>query len=497
MKRILALFLCLCLALCVSACKPDNIKEPAPILSPEAEQSQADKEQAPSEEQSAPQEEQAPVAQEEKKEEVPADDVANTPAAEQTEQAPLVSLNPLAAEGFIPSKVLENTLPLSEFVNTQMAVSVLENRTLTFYTADDVPAFTYLDEKGKSVSEWKWMQELAEKQGFILKYSIKDKAVSLKAQRTALYAGKKLSLVQLNADEAGAGLSLTRPATDYINKEAAFFGISKNLLAQSADTLFAPVGNVNALWYNTALMPADTDPATLAAQNAWSLEKFKAVYSHAISLSAQPLEMKEHLAWGALSGKSPLTLLNGKLDSNLNAKATREVWAKLQAAEGELFSFVPVPEVEYSLKSSNRAMQYSPVPDAIKEETLSYAPLPSAEEGGIGAVTYVGTYFALPKYHVDDDNARAALTFAEYWCNRYSETIAAKLKDLGIAGGAYEAYIHMAETQGHLILHHPKLEEAALPYLEGIKNPEANLDALYRNVKTKVEGLITLQNLYY
>ena len=497
MKRILALFLCLCLALSVSACKPDNIKAPAPIIDPDTEQTQAPEADAPQEEQNESEETPKTPPAEEEKEEAPADDVAEVSAAEPAEQTPPVSLNPLAAETFVPSKVVENTLPLTEFVNTQMAVSVLENRTLTFYTADDVPAFTYLDEKGKSVTEWKWMQELAAKQGFILKYSIKDESVSLKAQRTALYAGKKLSLVQLNADEAGVGLSLTRSAAGYINKEVSVFGISKNMLTQSADTLFAPVGNVNALWYNTALMPADTDPAALAAQNAWSLEKFKAVYSHAISLSAQPLEMKENLAWGALSGKSPLTLLNGKLDSNLNAKATRDVWSKLQAAEGELFEFVPVPEVEYSLKAGNRAMQYSPLPDASKDVTLSYAPLPSAEEGGIGAVTYVGTYFALPKYHVDDDNARAALTFVEYWCNRYAETIAAKLKDLGVSGGAYEAYVSMAETQGHLILHHPKLEEAALPYLEGIKDPAANLDTLYRNVKTKVEGLITLQNLYY
>lgn len=506
MKRILAIVLCLCLLLGVTACKPDNITYPAEIIGSDegSEQTNTD---LPKEEPETNQEEPAPQPQ------APAESPAEegTPSAEEpaaenkAQEAPAPSAeeeevpltNPLAAETFAPSKGVENTLPLTEFVNTENAVSVMENRTIEFYTADDVPAFTYINEKGQSVSEWKWMEQLASKQGFILKYSIKDQAVSLKAQRTALYAGKKLSLVQMSAHQAGVGMTLTRSAAQHINKEIPVYGISKTVLTASNDTLFAPVGNVNALWYNTALMPANTDPAALAAAGSWTVEQFKTVHSHSITMSAQPLKMEETLAWATLSGKSPLTLVEGKLDSNIYAKATQEVWSLLQKTNQELIDFVPVPEVEYTLKNSNVTMQYSAVPEAAEGITFKYAPLPATAEGALGTVTYIGTYFALPKYSDDADNARAALTFTEYWCDRYTETIAARLKNLGISGNDYEAYTAMAEQQGHLILHQPEIETLLAPYLQGLTDATVDMDKVYGTLKKQFENILTTQNLYY
>lgn len=498
MNRILAIILCLCLLLGVTACKPDNITYPAEIIGSDEGSAQPNADQ-PKEEPKNNQEEpapQAPAEEEPPSAEEPAPEAkAEEVPAPSTEEAP--SANPLAAEKFTPSKGVENTLPLTELVNTENAVSVMENRTIEFYTADDVPAFTYINEKGQSVSEWKWMEQLATKQGFILKYSIKDQAVSLKAQRTALYAGKKLSLVQMSAHQAGVGMTLTRSAAQYINKEIPVYGISKALLNASNDTLFAPVGNVNALWYNTALMPADTDPAALSAAGTWTVEQFKNVHSHSITMSAQPLKMEETLAWATLSGKSPLALAEGKLDSNIYAKATQEVWSLMQKTNQELIDFVPVPEVDYALKNSNVTMQYSTVPEAAEGITYKYAPLPATAEGTLGTVTYIGTYFALPKYSDDADNARAALTFTEYWCDRYTETIAARLKDLGISGKDYEAYTAMAEQQGHLILHQPEIETLLATYLQGLTDAAVDMDKVYGTLKKQLENILTTQNLYY
>ncbi|MBQ7935678.1 MAG: hypothetical protein IJ333_04950 [Clostridia bacterium] len=493
MKRILAILLCLCLTLGVAACKPDNITYPTVIQTPgqsaEVTDSDPTDKETPTEEEPLPEEE---PAADETAAELPNETTEETPAAE------VPHSNPLAAETFTPSKGVPGTLSLSgKVLPGSAAVSPLTNRTIVIYTADGTPAFSYTNEKGNAVTEWQWMEQLAEEQGFILKYSIKNKAVSLKAQRTALYAGKKLSLVQMDADELGVGMTLCRSATDYIDEAVSSFGISGAILNASNQTLFAPVGNIKALWYNPALLPQETDPAAMAAANQWTVEQFKAIYNDSVSKSALPLEMEDPLAWATLSGRSPLTLLDGKLDSNLYARVTRDAFSVLRTMNEELPDFTPVPDTVYSLANNNVTMAYTAIPTAAKEVTLTFAPLPALETETPGTVTYTGTYFGLPKYETDEESAKAALTFAELWCNRYTEVLAGKLQALGIKGSTYETYTSMAENQGHLILRQPEIEEAAATYLQGLTDPLIDMDEAYSVAQSKIENIITVQNLYY
>ncbi|MBQ8893658.1 MAG: hypothetical protein IJ043_04540 [Clostridia bacterium] len=498
MKRILALLVCLMMIFSITACKPDNITPPVEIVDPNQ---QPEESETPVEEETPETNETPAEDAEGEGEDTPAEEETDTPAEstqpEDTAEVPQQITNPLAAEDYQPATGAASTLTASGIVKPGASVSALKNRTIVLYTANDQPAFTYTDENGKTVTEWAWMEKIAAEQGFMLKYTIKSKAVSLKSQRVALYAGKKLSLVQMSVDELAAGLTLSRSAVEYLNTAAETFGISKSVLAQSNNTLFAPVGNANTLWYNSALMPEGQDPNTLSQSNGWTVEQFKAAYNYAVEQKALPLLLEETLAWATLSGKSPLTLAEGKLDSNIHAKATREVWDALKTMNASLTAFQKTEGTSYTVAGGNVAFSYTAAPETAKGLTLNYAPLPSLTEGTAGTVTYTGTFLALPKYEENSESILAALSFAELWCNRYTEARAAKLQSLGITGAAYQQYCDLTETCGHLILHDAAIEKAAATYLSGLTDATVDMETAYGAAEDQLLALIATKNLYY
>lgn len=504
MKRLFAVVLCLVLMLTVTtACKPDNITYPVEITDPESTQDPGTAQQPADTTQGSAQEEAPqvtdPVSAEndlkDKVTETQPENKAEDTKEDAAEDAKKPLTNPLADEAFKPATGTANTLTASGLIKPGTAVSALKNRTIVLYTADDQPAFSYTDEKGKTVNEWEWMSKAAAENGFILKYSIKSDIVSLKSQRIALFSGQKLSLVQMGIQELAAGLSLSRAATDFLDTTANSFGISKTVLNQSDNRLFAPVGNVKALWYNTDLVPADKDPYTLSKSNQWTVEEFKAIYNAAAEKQTLPLIMLETLPWATLSGKSPLTLLDGKLDSNINAAVTRTIWNTLK--EAEFASFERQPNTEYSLANGNTAMIYTAAPQPAEGMSLKYAPLPAAEKDTAGTVTFTGTFFALPKYEENAESLLAALTFAEMWCNRYTEVRAATLQNLGISGAAYQEYCDFAEQKGQLILHDQTIEETVKTYLSGLTDSNIDMTEAYAEVKSKVNSIIAARNIYY
>ena len=104
---------------------------------------------------------------------------------------------------------------------------------------------------------------------------------------------------------------------------------------------------------------------------------------------------------------------------------------------------------------------------------------------------------ALPKYETNEDNIHAALSFAELWCNRFTESRAAKLQSLGIAGADYQKYCDMTEAAGMLILRDSEIEKAAEAYLGGLDDPTADMDALYSEAKPRIDALVATRNIYY
>jgi hypothetical protein len=507
MKRLFAIVLCLVLMLTLTtACKPDNITYPSVITDPENTEDPGTAQQ-PNETPQAPTEETPEPNTDTTASGNDLEEVVTDTAVKEAEKAPeekpeeepkeeeKLPVNPLADTAFKPATGVTNTLGASGLVKPGAAVSALKNRTITFYTADDQPAFSYTDEKGQPVTEWEWMSKLAAENGFILKYSIKNDTVSLKSQRIALFAGKKLSLVQMGIQELASGLGLSQSATDFLDKKASSFGISKTVLSQSDDRLFAPIGNVNTLWYNADLMPADADPNTMSKGNQWTVSTFKEVYNNAAEKHILPLIMQEVLPWATLSGKSPLTLLDGKLDSNINAAVTRAVWTTLK--ETEFADFERQPNTEYSLANGNTAMIYTATPQNTQGLNLKYAPLPAAESGKDGTVTFTGTFFALPKYETNEESILAALSFAELWCNRYTETRAATLQGLGISGEGYQAYCNLAEQAGQLILHDRAIEDTVKTYLSGLTDSNIDMNDAYAEVKDRVKAIVAVRNIYY
>ena len=526
MKRLFTVLLCLALLLtAATACKPDNITYPSQVITPE-EEAGAGEEETPAADDAGTSEtgeeadsgtsgtgEEAGAGESGAETEGTADNAGATENAETADDAeaagsltapnetgidaPPLTDNPLAAEGYTANAKTASVLPLSGMVKNETGASELKDKTLTFYTAGDQPAFSYTDEEGQTVNEWEWMSRIAEENGSVVQYKIKSDAVSLKAQRIALYAGHALSLVQLRAEELASGLTLTRSASALLDTSVSSFGVSKTVLSQSDNRLLAPVGNVNALWYNPELMPEGTDPQTLSQSGSWTVEQFKAVYNNAAAREKLPLLMTEPLAWATLSGRSPLTLADGLLDSNINVRVTRETWTLLKTTFADLADFTHQEGTTYSLQAENTAMAYTAIPAAAEKATLRYAALPAAAEGTSGTVTFTGPFFALPKYAREEGTDCAALQFAELWCNRYTEVLAEKLRALSITGSAYQTYCAFAEEQGMLILHAPDIEEVVEPYLAGLTDPSIDMDSAYAAVSDQVTALIAAKNLYY
>ncbi len=512
MKKIASILLCLLLILNVGACKPDNITYPKPIIDPSAQEQQEEApavKDEPAQDQPAadqPAEEQ-PIeeepAEDQPIEEVPAEEAPAENEADQQdaaeeeqpeeespkEEAPIQ--NPLAAEGFAPSQAVGSSLPLSGLTKKE-DLRILRNRTIHLFTAGEDPAFHYVDEKGNVMDERQWMEALAKENSFILKYSIKKESLSLRAQRIALWAGKKLSLIQMPSNAAADGLTLSRSAEEYLDLNAESFGISKAVLEQSGYRLLAPRGMVKTLWYDPSLLPEGYDPAKLQESGEWTVEKFNALCA-ATAKEVKPLELQDLLAWGALGEKSPLTLLEGKLDSNINAMKTRPAWE----AYAELPVFEEKEDTDYSQSAGNLLMDYTEQPKATKDRPLLYAPLPALEGEGHTASTFCGTYLALPKYGISGEAAEAALLFAELWCNRYTECRAKQLMDAGVSGAEYEAYCAAAEENGVLILYCPAIEALMAPYFEAIATPDADLQAVYDPLRQPLLSLIAARNLYY
>lgn len=463
MKRIFAILLCLLLLLCgMTACKPDTVSNPAVITDPT---------------------DQPPQEQE--------------PSAEEPKDEPLTA-NPLAAEDFAPSTGVESLLPLSGYLKGTEAADLLAEKTITLYSAGENPAFSYVNQEGVIVEEQQWMKELAKKEGFLLKYHIKPENLSLKTQRIAVYSGKKISLLQLSEKDLAAGLTLARSAKEYLNTKVEPYGISRSVLAKSRQKLFAPVGNVKSLWYNTALTDPAADPLALSQEDQWTLDAFKSTYSFAAKKNVLPLQMSDELAWATLSGKSPLTLLDGKLDSNIHSKASRNVWETLATLRSELPTFKKESNTIYNLKNGNVAMAFTAAPALGKDTKFQYAPLPSLEEGTKGTVVFTGVFLALPAIDMEKEETLAALAFAEAWCNRFTEARAATLQTLGVQGKDYEDYVNLCENRGVLILRDPEIDKTIKPYLNALNKPDADMEKIYQNnVRDPLMALIERFNLYY
>ncbi len=479
MKRIFALLLCLALLLCgMTACKPDNITYPTEITDPDKQ----------------PQED-VPTAGKptEDPEEKPEE---NPPEAEDPAPEPPGMEHPFTAKDFALSTGTACSLPMGGFIKDVAPAEALKDRTISLYTAREEAAFNYVNQKGATVSEWDWMKVLAEEYGFTLKLSIKSADLSLKSQRVALMAGKELSALQLRKEDLAQGMTLARSAAGKVDRGIATFGISKAVLDQSNDTLFAPVGYADTLWYNPSLMPAEIDPATLAKENKWTIDTFKTVFENAVANNVDPVQIGP-LPFVTLSGKSPLTLKDGKLDHNLYAKDTREAFEKIRAV------FTTLPDVghevgtTYDLKFGNTAMAYTALPERGEKATVKYVPLPTLEEGTVGTATFAGTFMALPKYTEDTQADNAALAFIELWCNRFTEAHAGRLMELGMTAEDYVNYTVFTEQNGMLILYSPEIEALAETYLSGLSEETVDMEKEYSEIKNELTALVTRYNLYY
>ena len=495
MKRILAIILCLALFAVIPACKPDNIQAPADIITPQDQTATESGNNQPTI---------TPLPQEEEEEDVPTEE---TPSAEEEEtleeetleeepSKPPFAPNPLAAEEFNPSLGIAPSLPLSGIIKPTNTLALLKNRTISFYAPSDSTAFSYLTEDGKLVNELEWMKSYAKENGFAIKYHLVPTNRLVSSQRLALMAGKDLSLIRLDSSNLASGLTLCSSFKDLINEEITSFGVSKTVMTQSDHKLLAPMGNVESIWYDPDLFEEES-PASLQAEGKWTMDSFKDLCLQKAEESIQPMLMQQALPFATLSGKSPITLKAGKLDTNVNSIGSKKVWTALKAMNKEIPTVLKDEDTTYSLAEGNVAMEYTALPVAEGKQTYQFAPLPALDAQSNSTVTFTGAFLALPKFETNESERLAALTFAELWCNRYTEARAAQLRTIGIQSADYEAYLQMAEEKGMLILYDPVIQEMIAPYLKGLTDDSVNMPNTYSGIITKLYAYVDTQNIYY
>ena len=366
-------------------------------------------------------------------------------------------------------------------------------------TADETPAFQYSDARGRTVTEWEWLKKICEENGARFKYTVKNAAVSVKAQRAALYAGLPLSLIQLSEKDLGVGLTLTAKVSeeDLDNAETSF-GVSRAVFTQSNRRLFAPRGMFSSFWYDITELTGETDPQNALETGEWTLERYTAVYNDAARRGLQPLALSDPLVWATVGGKSPLTLLDDKLDHNIHARVVREVWSALRAANKGLSAFEPDEKIPYSLKEGTLALEYTDLPEPGKKQSLQWIGLPSLAKNGENPVTFTGTCLALPRWGLGAEQRLASLVLAELWCNRFTEIRTAALAECGVSGEAYKEYVDYGEAHGYLILHNRTIEKLAEPYLACLNDPAPDMEEIWTSTcKIPIDNYIETQNLFY
>ena len=366
---------------------------------------------------------------------------------------PLINRDRQQNKKMMPSFDINDT----GFVRAGTKLEDLNKKTLTFFTADNFAAWSYRNEKGETIDEWKWFAQLKKELGLSIKYTVKQHMRSTDAALQSMNAGKNLDVVYSNHVTFPATLCITRSITELVNINN--LGSSPGVCKKTMDIckwgntlrIIAPIGCVDVLWYNQTLTQELnlSDPHVMWEKGAWNWDTFRKYLTSAPKTGRDGGNLCTFVEWNhnasyiwPSTNGEPYIYIDAaaktpQVVNNWSAPHTLEAWDFITTVCNSI-NFAKVAggkEGDYrnahlgmyegtTLMSATMYTQVYRDTEYSKHVQINWVPYPkSTNAGGQEICQYYGFGMMLPRKTAKPDNVDCALKFMELWATRFTETL--------------------------------------------------------------------------
>lgn len=341
------------------------------------------------------------------------------------------------------------------FVRDGTRLSALRGKTLEFFTADNFAAWSYRDEKGRTIDEWEWFKQLKRELGLNIKYTVKQHNASTQAALTAMNSGAACDIVYSNHVVFPSVLCISRSLTELININN--LGSSPGVCKKTMDLckwgntlrLVSPIGCVDVLWYNETLAQqlGIPDPHIMWENGLWDWNSFKRFLNAAPAALSDGSPLCAFVEWTHNSSYIwPST--NGsvymQIDAESTAPAVINAWDSSKTIEAWEFITGVHNSVSFgcdengdgceeahlglyegtTLMSATMYTQVYRDTEYSKNIRINWVPYPkSPNESGREICQFYGFGMMLPKKTANEANVNVALKFMELWATRFTESL--------------------------------------------------------------------------
>lgn len=348
---------------------------------------------------------------------------------------PFIDRYRLPNNTYLPSFAMDDT----GFVREGTKLSDLQNKTLTFFTSEANPIWSYRDSKGKVIDEWTWFAELKNELGVNIKYQVKQ----------GRNAGKSCDIIYTAGATFHNSICISKSLTDLINinDEGSSPGICKKTMDickwGNSYRVISPVGAVDVLWYNQTLTQqlGLSDPHTMWKNGVWDWNAFssfvrsvpesKSDVGKLTALVQNPADAAD--IWPSTNGMHYISIdADNKYPAFINGwedPKTVEAWEFITDVSNSVnYGFDEQSYLGlYEGKTVMTGTMYNQIyrdTEYSKNVQISWVPYPkSTSDSGADVCQYSGYGMMLPKKTVNEKNIPYALKFMELWATRFTETI--------------------------------------------------------------------------
>lgn len=335
------------------------------------------------------------------------------------------------------------------FVRTGTKLSNLKGKTLTFYTGDNYPVWSYRNANGQIVDEWSWFGKLKSELGLNIKYTVMQHQKAIDAALVDMNAGNSCDLIYTNHVAYPSSLCISRPLENFVNMNRleASPGVCSKVMELTkwggTHRTISPIGNVDVLWYNQTLSRelGLSDPHKLWEQGKWNWNSFRDYLVSAPYKDNNDQIITAFVQWTKNASYTwPST--NGVqyicIDTDAQRPCIINNWTNPKTYEAWEFITDVCNNINYSTSASKHldlyngntlmsSTMYTHIyrdTEYSKHARINWVPYPKAPgESGTEVCQWKGNAMMLPKKTVNNNNIYIALKFMELWANRFTESI--------------------------------------------------------------------------
>lgn len=364
---------------------------------------------------------------------------------------PIINRDRQQNKSCLPSFNIDDT----GFVREGTRLSNLRGKTLAFFTADNFAAWSYRDEKGRTIDEWEWFNQLKRELGLNIKYTVKQHNQSTQAALTAMNSGAACDIVYSNHVVFPSALCISRSLTNLININN--LGSSPGVCKKTMDLckwgntlrLVSPIGCVDVLWYNETLAQqlGLPDPHIMWENGMWDWNSFKRFLNSAPAALSDGSPLCAFVEWthnASYIWPSTNGCVYMQIDSENYVPAILNAWDNPKTIEAWEFITTVHNSVSFgcdengdgseeahlglyegtTLMSATMYTQVYRDTEYSKNIRINWVPYPkSPNECGQEICQFYGFGMMLPKKTANENNVYAALKFMELWATRFTESL--------------------------------------------------------------------------